>query len=341
MTMNMRKHAILAAAIAAALAAAPAFAGGTAPQATGTGGYSSVCTDFTGAGCAPLAQFDAAQATGFASAALGWYSTASGTGALALGDFSIASGSGSTAVGTSATASGDASTALGGSANASGDQATALGTAAQATGFEGTAVGTGAQATSGATTAVGDGAAASGAGSTAVGTLAQATGFNGTAIGQNAAAIGDGTVALGSGSVANQPDTVSVGDASTGLTRQVTNVAAGTQATDAANVGQLDAGLAGANLYTDQQFNLLGQRIGTLDTRISTAMAMSAAQSTLLGACDPAALHCITTAVGFSGGMGAVAFGYRQRTGSYGAITASASLSQHDAAVGIGWGASW
>ncbi len=328
MITNMSKT-ILAAAVAAALTitTATAFAGGTAPQATGTGDYSSVCTDTTGAGCAPLAQFDAAQATGFSSVALGWWSMASGTGALALGDYSVASGSTSTAVGTSASAAGTASTALGASANASGDQATALGVAAQATAYESTAVGTGAQATSEATTAVGDGAAASGAGSTAIGTLASA--------------VGSGSVALGSGSVANRPDTVSVGNAAGGLDRQVTNVAAGTATTDAVNVGQLDQGLAGANLYTDQQFNLLGQRIGSLDTRISTAMAMSAAQSTLLGACDPSAQHCITAAVGYSTGMGAVAFGYRQRAGSYGAITANASLSQHDAAVGIGWGASW
>ena len=335
---------LIAAAIAAALTittTAPAFAGGTAPQATGTGGYSSVCTDYTGAGCVALGQFDAAQATGFSSVALGWYSTASGTGALALGDYTVASGSTSTAVGTSATASGDASTALGASANASGDQATALGTAAQATGFESTAVGTGAQATSVATTAAGDGAAASGAGSTAVGTLAQATGFNSTALGQNAAAVGDGSVALGSGSVANRANSVSVGDAASGLDRQVTNVAAGTAPTDAANVAQLDQGLAGAQAYTDQQFNLLGQRVGALDGRISDAMAQSAAFASMFASCAGQGSHCIAVGGGVDRDHEALTVGYRQTIDHAFSVSAGLSATGHDTSGGVGVGVTW
>lgn len=90
-------------------------------------------------------------------------------------------------------------------------------------------------------------------------------------LGHNANATIDGGVALGAGSVAaidkdqigydpangeHQTDTtgtwkstaaaVSVGDASKKITRQITNVAAGTKATDAVNVAQLQQALSGA-----------------------------------------------------------------------------------------------
>ena len=239
--MRIIKSRFTVSAIAAALALAlstSAFAAGTTPQTTGTGGYSSVCNDITGLGCAPLAQSDAAQATGFTSVAVGWYSAASGVGAVSLGDFSVASGSTSTAVGTSASAAGTASTALGASANASGDQAMALGAVAQATAFE----------------------------STAIGTAAQATGIGTTAVGDGAAAVGANTVALGTSSVANRADSVSVGDASTGFTRQITNMSGGTQATDAVNLAQLQsetAALGGGASYAGGIFTAPSYTFGS------------------------------------------------------------------------------
>lgn len=330
--MHITKKTLIAAAVAAALTitTAPAFAGGTAPQATGTGGYSSVCTDYTGAGCTPLAQFDAAQATGFSSVALGWWSTASGTGALALGDYSLASGSTSTAVGTSASAAGTASTALGASANASGDQATALGVAAQATAYESTAVGTGAQATSEATTAVGDGAAASGAGSTAIGTLASA--------------VGSGSVALGSGSVANRPDTVSVGNAASGLDRQITNVAAGTMPTDAANVSQVEQAISTSENYTntalapiDNQISALGLAVSQLSNRLNGLGAAEQASAQMAMACA-GDRNCIAAGWGLQGGQGAVALGFRHQVlHGRAAWTAGVSNSQAGTSVGAGF----
>ena len=335
MITNMSKT-ILAAAVAAALTitTATAFAGGTAPQATGTGDYSSVCTDTTGAGCAPLAQFDAAQATGFSSVALGWWSMASGTGALALGDYSVASGSTSTAVGTSASAAGTASTALGASANASGDQATALGVAAQATAYESTAVGTGAHATSEATTAVGDGAAASGAGSTAIGTLASA--------------VGSGSVALGSGSVANRPDTVSVGNAASGLDRQISNVAAGTMPTDAANVSQVQQAESQAintsENYTNSalapingQISALGLAVSQLGSRLNGLGAAEQASAQMAMACA-GDRNCIAAGWGLQGGQGAVALGFRHQVfHGRAAWTAGVSNSQAGTSVGAGF----
>lgn len=95
-------------------------------------------------------------------------------------------------------------------------------------------------------------------------------------LGHNANATADGGVALGAESVASvdkdavgydpangdhQTDTtgtwkstaaaVSVGDASKHITRQITNVAAGTQDTDAVNVAQLKNALSGAKDHND------------------------------------------------------------------------------------------
>ena len=86
------------------------------------------------------------------------------------------------------------------------------------------------------------------------GAAATAAGADGVAIGPDAQAVADNSVALGSGSVAdrgaqtnyaalgltalqNSVGSVSIG--SPGAERQLTNVAAGTAATDAVNVGQL------------------------------------------------------------------------------------------------------
>ena len=69
--------------------------------------------------------------------------------------------------------------------------------------------------------------------------LPVATGTNAVAIGANSTASGNNSIALGANSVADQDNTVSVGSA--GNERRVTNVAPGTNGTDAANVNQLNA----------------------------------------------------------------------------------------------------
>lgn len=226
---------------------------------------------------------------------------------------------------------------------------------AQATGYGSTAVGIYANASGRGALAVGSASGATGQYATMVGTGGIAAGDGSTAIGNASAALGNNSVALGAGSFAYRNDVVSVGNSATGMLRIISNVGAGQLPTDAANVGQVDAALIqanaytnivggqvlqSANAYTDQLTAALSDRIDGLDTRLSTSMAMSAASATLGNQCNFEAQHCLGVAVGFSGGMGAVAFGYRQRAG-YGSITATASLAQHDAEVGIGWGASW
>ncbi|MGX7005604.1 YadA-like family protein [Caballeronia sp. KNU42] len=95
-------------------------------------------------------------------------------------------------------------------------------------------------------TAIGANAYTINNGGVALGQNATATGGAGVALGQNSLASGAGSVALGQGSVATDMNTVSVGNATT--QRQIANVAAGTHANDAVNVGQLAK--AGLNLDT-------------------------------------------------------------------------------------------
>ncbi|WP_330994744.1 YadA family autotransporter adhesin [Burkholderia territorii] len=121
------------------------------------------------------------------------------------------------------------SIAIGGAATAIGTYSVVVGHRAAATGNNATALGVDAQA--------------SGESSLAVGKGATAAGHFASAIGVGATASGDQSVALGIRSVADRDATVSVGSAT--LQRQIIHMAAGTDDTDAVNVGQLK-GVAGA-----------------------------------------------------------------------------------------------
>ncbi|WP_346269896.1 YadA-like family protein [Burkholderia cenocepacia] len=119
----------------------------------------------------------------------------------------------------------------------------AVGDQAQADGSNSVAVGARAYANS-IGSAFGTAASASGAGASAIGYGTNASGRFASAIGSLASAAGENSVALGANSVADRDNTVSVGSGS--QQRQIVNVAAGTQDTDAVNVSQLkDSGLIG------------------------------------------------------------------------------------------------
>jgi autotransporter adhesin len=96
---------------------------------------------------------------------------------------------------------------------------------------------------------------------TVVGSNARVTMEGGVEIGQGAAATATNAVALGSGSVADRDNAVSVGSA--GNERQITNVAAATQGTDAVNLNQLN------NAMT-RQSNTFNQQIARLQSSINT-----------------------------------------------------------------------
>ncbi|MDS0790677.1 YadA-like family protein [Burkholderia pseudomultivorans] len=125
--------------------------------------------------------------------------------------------------GTAAAQAGAGSLAIGTNTSAAGSYATALGNSALASGNNSTAIGFQSSSAGGAAVAIGSGA--------------NAGGLHGVALGVNAQATHADSVALGAASVTDRNNSVSVG--SSMLQRQITNVAAGTQRTDAVNVGQL------------------------------------------------------------------------------------------------------
>ncbi|MBC6559025.1 adhesin, partial [Citrobacter braakii] len=169
-----------------------------------------------------------------------------------------------------AKATGQNGLAVGAGAVASGDFSTASGAGAQATGTNSSASGSGAKALAENATAVGQGATASGTGTLAAGQGSSATGTHSVAVGGSSSAGGTKSVALGYGSVADRDNSVSVGSA--GNERQITNVAAGTSRTDAANVGQVNDAFRSLGQSVNKKINDLDDK---LTGGIASAMAMS------------------------------------------------------------------
>jgi len=91
--------------------------------------------------------------------------------------------------------------------------------------------------------AIGNGAVASGEAAIAIGKNTTTAGNESVSLGAGSSAPAANAVALGSNSVADRDNSVSVGSA--GAERQITNVAAGTKATDAVNLGQLNNAMGG------------------------------------------------------------------------------------------------
>jgi hypothetical protein len=139
-----------------------------------------------------------------------------------------------------------------GGASAFGTGSLACGANASAsTGSYQTTIGSESVVSGNATTALGYGAFATATGAIAIGGYdpgvdvqrTRADGADSIAIGHMAVASATGGIALGAGSIADQANTLSLGIA--GSERRIVNLAAGTADTDAVNVGQLNAAVAG------------------------------------------------------------------------------------------------
>ena len=207
-------------------------------------------------------------AKGSASMAFGVGTTAEGDHSLSMGVRSSASGLNSLAIGYDNTASGTQSVAVGNGTNASGNYSVAMGLGSQA----GTQNTDPESTDNGAAVAVGFESSAKQTGSAAYGYMASANNFESSAFGTSATANADGSVALGAHSVANRdkgisgylaptsmtPDNAAIwistdGAVSLGgktknaavqdvtISRQITNLAAGSEDSDAVNVAQLKA----------------------------------------------------------------------------------------------------
>ncbi|WEW96793.1 YadA-like family protein [Pseudomonas nitroreducens] len=205
-------------------------AGGTAVNngSTLAYGYNS-----TAIGCA-------VRAYGFGSTAMGFGSMAQDSGGIAMGIYSSSKGNGSIAMGTLANAVADHAIALGYGTNASGVDSLALGTSASATAASSLALGTSAVATAGNSVALG-------ANSSTTANLA-AAGYNpGIATLSGVASATNGEVSIG---------------AST-QERRLTNLAAGSQATDAVNVSQLQSEDAKVENLAATAASALSTTVGT------------------------------------------------------------------------------
>ncbi len=226
------------------------------------------------------------------------------TTAVAVGSSSVAAGGNAVAVGLQNVAGSNNAVAIGSFAQtgADSDYATAIGSNVQATGSEAVAMGANVEAGGDNALVIGsNNARAIGAGSVALGNNARvnANATNSIAVGtnaavatsvQNALALGagatvaagsNGGVALGQGSVANRGNAVSVGGGTVGQ-RQIINVAAGTAATDAVNVGQLSglttalgggAAVGAGGTITQPTYTVGGKDYHTVGEAIAAAAA--------------------------------------------------------------------
>jgi autotransporter adhesin len=206
---------------------------------------------------------------------------ASGANSMSIGPDSEASGVNSLALGVSSQASADGAVAIGFNSEASGVNSIAIGNGALATGS--VAVGAGAQAGNGGA-AFGDDAIANGPDQgTAIGNAAVVTASRGVALGAGASAsrAGMGTTntreRFSNATVTSTEGAVSVGN--TGAERQITNVAGGTEDTDAVNVRQLEAAISQSGFDISNQLNALRSDISTVrhDANAGTAAAIALA----------------------------------------------------------------
>ena len=225
---------------------------------------------------------------------------------VAIGSKATAAGSGSVAIGSGVKGDGEASIALGNGSVATAKYATALQVNSQAHGIQSIAFGRGANTSENSdySVAIGSYAKTSDESAFALGTLANASAKEAQAIGSYSEATVEGSTAIGAYSKAkvdkgvfganplNAPielpkdlawtstaAAVSVGDVDTGVSRQITNVSAGTKDTDVVNVAQLSATAkaaktevkAGQNVIINETKGVNGQSIYTLSAKDDSA----------------------------------------------------------------------
>ncbi len=222
------------------------------------------------------------QVTGNNSIAMGMQTKATKDRSVAIGAYTNNTGIDTVAIGQQVNVSGDYATAIGAYSVASGKYSSALGVLAKATGEQSTAIGAYSGASGNYSTATGMFAKAEGNHSTANGYNSSATGNSSTALGDWSRAVANSSVALGAGSVADRAagvtgygapsgaansstwtstsGAVSVGSEADGVTRQITNVAAGSADTDAVNVAQLKAASA-QSIDNSIRINNLSSRV--------------------------------------------------------------------------------
>jgi trimeric autotransporter adhesin len=154
---------------------------------------------------------------------------------------------------------------------------------------------------------------------------AVANGNHATAMGANAKASADNSVALGANSVADRANTVSVGVA--GSERQIVNVAAGTEATDAVNVEQLNAVVSDAigtmpagmtaKDYTDSRINSVQNTVNQVAKNSYAGIAAAMAMPNLTPSQPGKTVVAAGSGMYKSGAAAAVGVTHRSRNGKW------------------------
>lgn len=253
-------------------------------------------------------------AVGMYTTAVGSYSEATAEGAVALGQQAKSKGAYSTSIGLMANGMYEGGTA--------GDHSTAVGTYSESSGLASTALGGFSKATEKFATSLGY---ASGAGlrGTAVGTASKAEGEGGTAAGILSRAVASGSVALGMESLADREagwqgyhpvygqmwddspawqsswGAVSVGAGPSQdengqrilqRTRQIINLAAGTEDTDAVNVAQLKEAMSDARISIHAGEGIIVEKLGSEYTIKANLKGLSNEHGTVHILSDPSEL---------------------------------------------------
>ncbi len=197
-------------------------------------------------------------------------------------------------------------------------------------------------------TAMGAAASAGGDQSIAAGHNAQSGGDSSIAMGANAKATANHAVAMGDGSVADRANTMSVGSA--GNERQVTNVAAGVQGTDAVNVSQLSqtvyaavgdlpAGTT-AKQYTDEQVGMVRQGVNQVARGAYSGIAAATAL-TMIPDVDQGKTIAVGIGAASYKGYQAVALGASARIAQNLKAKMGVGYSSEGTTVGVGASYQW
>ncbi|OED10911.1 YadA family autotransporter adhesin [Burkholderia sp. A2] len=292
-----------------------------------------------------LALGHAASATNTGAVAIGATATSGGTGSTAIGQAAaVASGANNAvALGMNARVANSNSAAIGSNAFASNNYSNALGVSASSTGLASMALGSNSTATGNYSVAIGS--------ATGTGRAAVSTGTGSVAIGTTSSAGANNAVALGFGTVADRDNTVSVGAGVPNIdgnkfTRQIVNVAAGTEDNDAVNVGQMKKELStkvdDTYVKIDTSNSTVAAQAGTAALAIGTNTSASGSYATAVGNSALASGNN-STALGFqasSAGGAAVAIGNAANaSGSHGVALGVNAKASHTDSVALGAGA--
>ncbi|MFZ3388311.1 YadA-like family protein [Buttiauxella gaviniae] len=169
---------------------------------------------------------------------------------------------------------------------------------------------------------------------------AVASGDNSLALGTSSKATHNNSVALGNNSVTDRDNSVSVG--SVGGERQIANVAAGTQGTDAVNVNQLKQGVSNAYNYTDNKFNDLKNMVDDQKDKLSAGISGAMAMASLPQPYQPGA-SMVSMGGGTYQGESAVALGVStiSDNGKWVTKLSGTTTSQGDLGAAVGVGYQW